>query len=145
MVTEEQENPVEIEPADQGKYVLTFDPLDGSSNIDANVSIGSIFGIWKRKTEVGAKATPDDYLRNGNDMLAGGYCLYGSSVHFLFACKGGSVNGFTLDPSIGEFLLTHPNITIPKKGKYYSINEGNSLFYYDAINEYVKAKKFPAD
>lgn len=87
--------------------------MDGSSNIDANVSIGSIFSIWKRRTE-GEKVTPEDYLRDGNDIVASGYCLYGSSVHLLIAVKD-HVNGFTLDPAIGEFILTHPDIKLPAK------------------------------
>lgn len=82
-------------------------------------------------------------MRNGNDILCSGYVLYGSSVHLLFTTRGGTVNGFTLDPAIGEFILTHPDIRIPKKGNYYSINEGNTLFWYPEIKEYVDKKKFP--
>lgn len=111
--------------------------MDGSSNIDCNVSIGSIFGIWRRHSNVGTKATDRDFLRTGNDIVCSGYCLYGSSVHFLLTTGGGSVNGFTLDPAIGEFILTHPNIKVPRKGTYYSINEGNSQHYFPAIKAYI--------
>ena len=88
--------------------------MDGSSNIDANVSIGSIFAIWNRKSKLKTKSVPEDYLRNGNDILASGYCLYGSSVHFLLALPN-HVAGFTLDPALGEFILTHDKITLPTK------------------------------
>jgi len=121
---------------------MAFDPLDGSSNIDANVSIGSIFTIWKRKTEEGEPANKDtDLLRTGTDIVAAGYCLYGSSVHFLLSTNGGA-NGFTLDSALGEFILTHPNIKIPKRGKIYSINEGNAKHWEEPVTEYVHEKKF---
>jgi fructose-1,6-bisphosphatase I len=114
--------------------------LDGSSNIDANVSIGTIFGIWKRKTEEGTPANDSDWLRDGKDILAGGYCVYGSATMFCIAI-GGQVNAFTLDPSLGEFILTHHDIKVPKKGKIYSINEGNCAHWYEPITEYVALKK----
>jgi fructose-1,6-bisphosphatase I len=118
-----------------------MDPLDGSSNIDANVSIGTIFGIWQRKSEKGTPVTEADYMRNGTDLVCGGYCVYGSATMFVIALAG-EVNGFTLDPSLGEFLLTHPNIKIPKKGKIYSLNEGNAGAWTEPMKEYVNEKKF---
>jgi fructose-1,6-bisphosphatase I len=123
MVSEEEDHPVEVDLDKQGKYVVTFDPLDGSSNIDANVSIGSVFGIWRRVTEKGEKPTTADYLRSGREMVAAGYCIYGSATQFVLCC-GGTVDGYTLDTSLGEFLLTHPDIKIPQRGKIYSCNEG---------------------
>lgn len=107
----------------KGKYVLLFDPLDGSSNIDANVSIGTIFSIYHKK-DPGPDGTLDDCLRKGSEQVCAGYVVYGSSTMLVYT-TGNGVHGFTLDPSIGEFLLSHPNIKIPQKGKIYSVNEGN--------------------
>ena len=144
LASEEDEKAIEIELKNQGKYVVCFDPLDGSSNIDANVSIGSIFGIWRRISDEETGANTDDILQDGRAMVAGGYCLYGSSTHFVLS-TGGGVSGYTLDPSLGEFLLTHPDIKVPKKGNIYSINEGNSTYWDDSVKEYIQAKKFPTD
>jgi fructose-1,6-bisphosphatase I len=112
LVTEEQELPLFMDPKQKGQYIVTFDPLDGSSNIDANVSIGSIFAVWKRKTDPSEKVTEEDYLRNGNDIVAAGYCLYGSGTVFTLAIKD-KVAIFTLDPSLGEFVLSHKNVKMP--------------------------------
>jgi fructose-1,6-bisphosphatase I len=106
----------------KGKYVLIFDPLDGSSNIDANVSIGTIFSIYQKK-DPGPDGTLDDCLRKGTEQICAGYVVYGSSTMLVYT-TGHGVHGFTLDPSIGEFLLSHPDIKIPPKGKIYSVNEG---------------------
>lgn len=144
MASEEQEKPIEVEIKGQGKYVVCFDPLDGSSNIDANVSIGSIFGIWRRISDEHTGAGIDDILQDGRALVAAGYCLYGSSTHFVLS-TGHTVNGYTLDPSLGEFLLTHPDIRIPAKGVIYSINEGNSTYWDESVKEYINAKKFPTD
>ncbi|KAL4465890.1 hypothetical protein ABPG74_004127 [Tetrahymena malaccensis] len=144
MASEEEDKPIEVEIKNQGKYVVSFDPLDGSSNIDANVSIGSIFAIWRRQTEEETGATIEDLLQDGRSLVAAGYCLYGSSTH-LVLCTGHQVNGYTLDPSLGEFLLTHPDIKIPKRGNIYSINEGNSTYWDESVKEYIQAKKFPTD
>jgi fructose-1,6-bisphosphatase I len=108
----------------RGKYVVLFDPLDGSSNIDVNVSIGTIFSIYRRKSPVGTKATLEDMLQKGKDQVAAGYVIFGSSTMLVYT-TGRGVNGFTLDPSIGEFCLSHPNIKTPETGRLYSINEGN--------------------
>lgn len=121
----------------QGKYIVAFDPLDGSSNIDVNVSIGTIFSIYRRKSPVGTKATIDDFLQKGENQVAAGYVIYGSSTMLVYT-TGRGVNGFTLDPSIGEFCLSHPNLTIPNKGKIYSMNEGNLAYCSPAINNYIK-------
>jgi fructose-1,6-bisphosphatase I len=133
MASEESKGLIEIpEELAKGKYVLVFDPLDGSSNIDVNVSIGSIFGIFRRKTSSG-KGSEQDVLQPGRNLVAAGYIVYGSSTIFVYT-TGNGVHGFTLDPSIGEFLLSHENIRIPKKGDIYSVNEG----YYERWDDNIK-------
>ncbi|XP_076459587.1 fructose-1,6-bisphosphatase isozyme 2-like isoform X2 [Babylonia areolata] len=141
LVTEENEKAVEVEVENQGKYIVCFDPLDGSSNIDCLVSIGSIFGIY-RKTSSGP-ATEQDALQPGNQLVSAGYALYGSATMVVLSV-GDGVQGFTLDPAIGEFLLTEPNITCKPRGKIYSLNEGYEKYWDEPIKEYVKSKKFPA-
>lgn len=127
----------ENENSKNGKYVVAFDPLDGSSNIDVNVSIGTIFSIYRRKTEIGTLANQSDFLQAGKDQVAAGYVLYGSSTMLVYT-TGNGVNGFTLDPSIGEFCLSHPNLSTPENGKIYSMNEGNLAYCSDAIQNYVE-------
>lgn len=138
MASEEEENIIHI-PHDYkiGKYVLLFDPLDGSSNIDANVSIGTIFSIYKRITPDGTPGTIHDCLQPGVEQVAAGYAVYGSSTMLVYT-TGHGVHGFTLDPSIGEFILSHENIRIPEKGKIYSINEGNYLYWHPGLKKYIK-------
>lgn len=119
-----------------GKYVLLFDPLDGSSNIDFNVSVGTIFAIFKRKTESG-RGTLEDCLQKGADIVAAGYIVYGSSTMFVYT-TGDGVHGFTLDPSIGEFLLSHPNIRLPEPPKYYSANQGYQSRWSEGIQRYTR-------
>ena len=124
-----------------GKYALAFDPLDGSSNIDANVSIGTIFSIH-RKVSSGLKGKEDDFLQPGSRQVAAGYIIYGSSTMMVYTA-GAGVHGFTLDPSIGEFLLSHPNIRIPGRGRIYSVNEGNYRKWDDrtrAVVDWFKAQ-----
>ncbi|MBL7938938.1 MAG: class 1 fructose-bisphosphatase [Flavobacteriales bacterium] len=118
-----------------GKYVVTMDPLDGSSNIDVNVSIGTIFSIYKR-ISTGAKATLEDFLQPGSEQVAAGYIVYGSSTMLVYT-TGHGVNGFTLDPSIGTFCLSHPGMTTPPEGKIYSINEGNFYDFSDGVRNYI--------
>ncbi len=119
------------------KYIFLMDPLDGSSNIDVNVSIGTLFSIYKRISPAGTPATMDDFLQAGNKQLAAGYVLYGSSTMLVYS-TGNGVNGFTLDPSIGEFCLSHHNITTPVDGTLYSINEGNYIKFPDGVKQYIK-------
>lgn len=126
--------------SNKGKYCVVFDPLDGSSNIDAGVNIGTIFGIYLVRE--GSKGTVEDVLRPGREMVAAGYCMYGSSANLVLT-TGNGVNGYTLDNQIGEFILTHPNITLPDRGKIYSINEGNSCYYHEPVLEYLQSVKFP--
>ena len=118
------------------KYVCLFDPLDGSSNIDVNVSIGTIFGVYQRVTEKGSIVTMEDFVQPGIRQVAAGYILYGSSTMFVYATRRG-VNGFTLDPSIGEFCLSYPDIKCPEKGKLYSVNHGSFFQYDKGVQEYI--------
>ncbi|PKR82315.1 class 1 fructose-bisphosphatase [Brumimicrobium salinarum] len=121
----------------QGRYVVLFDPLDGSSNIDVNVSIGTIFSIYRRVSEPGTMATKEDFLQKGTEQVAAGYVLFGSSTMLVYT-TGNGVNGFTLDPSIGEFCLSHPNIQSPETGRIYSINEGNLDRCDPGLKDYVQ-------
>ena len=119
------------------KYIVCIDPLDGSSNIEVNVSVGTIFSIYRRKSEVGQPLTQEDLLQKGTEQVAAGYIIYGSSTMLVYT-TGKGVNGFTLDPSIGEFCLSHPNMKIPKSGKIYSINEGNYIKFPQGIKNFIK-------
>jgi len=141
MASEEDEDIIGIpDRYPKGKYVVVFDPLDGSSNIDVNISIGTIFGIYKRVSE-GFNGCREDFLQEGNKLVASGYVVYGSSTMLVYT-TGVGVNGFTLDPSIGEFLLSHENIRIPEHGKILSINEANYHRWVPEIRgfvEYIKS------
>ncbi len=119
------------------KYVVLFDPLDGSSNIDVNASIGTIFAIYRRKSPVGTVCNADDFLQAGRNQVAAGYIIYGSSTMMVYATQLG-VNGFTLDPSIGEFCLSNRNLRIPEDGKIYSINQGNTNKLKPRVMEYLQ-------
>ncbi|XP_050732968.1 fructose-1,6-bisphosphatase 1-like isoform X2 [Eriocheir sinensis] len=138
LVSEENKTVIEVEKERQGKYVVCFDPLDGSSNIDCLVSIGSIFSIYRKSTE--NEPNVNDALQPGNQIVAAGYALYGSATMMVIS-TGNGVNGFMLDPSIGEFVLTDPGMTIKDKGKIYSLNEGYANLWDPAISEYVQGKK----
>lgn len=119
----------------KGKYIVLFDPLDGSSNIDVNVSIGTIFSIYRRLDE-NKSVTIHDFLQQGSKQVAAGYIIYGSSTMLVYT-TGNGVNGFTLDPSIGTFCLSHPDIKIPETGKIYSINEGNYNLMFEGVKKYI--------
>lgn len=119
------------------KYVVLMDPLDGSSNIDVNVSVGTIFSIYRRVSPSGGPATLEDFLQPGSEQVAAGYVVYGSSTMLVYT-TGHGVNGFTLDPSIGVFCLSHPNMTIPETGNIYSINEGNYVHFPEGVKQYIK-------
>jgi len=120
-----------------GKYVILMDPLDGSSNIDVNVSVGTIFTIYKRISPVGTKVTEADFLQPGTEQIAAGYVVYGSSTMLVYT-TGNGVHGFTCDPSLGVFYLSHENMKIPKDGRIYSINEGNYLKFPLGVKKYLK-------
>ena len=139
IATEENNEMVifENELARDGKYVVTIDPLDGSSNIDVNVSIGTIFSIYRRLSPRGEHPTMDDFLQEGTKQVAAGYVIYGSSTMMVYT-TGHGVNGFTLDPSIGEFCLSHRQIKTPEKGSVYSVNEGNYIKFPTGVKKYIK-------
>ncbi len=124
--------------SNNSKYVCLFDPLDGSANIDVNISIGTIFSVYRRVSELGKPATKEDFLQPGNKQVAAGYVIYGSSTMLVYATKRG-VNGFTLDPSIGEFTMSHPDIVCPPLGKIYSVNHGHFFRYEESVKEYITA------
>nr|WP_086937622.1 class 1 fructose-bisphosphatase [Thaumasiovibrio occultus] len=119
------------------KYVVLMDPLDGSSNIDVNVSVGTIFSIYRRVSPVGTPATKADFLQPGNRQVAAGYIIYGSSTMLVYS-TGNGVHGFTYDPSLGVFCLSHESLQIPTDGKIYSINEGNYIRFPNGVKKYIK-------
>lgn len=138
VASEENDGLVHINNAvsKNAKYVVCVDPLDGSSNIDVNVAIGTIFSIYRR-TSFSGEATETDYLQKGTEQVAAGYIIYGSSTMMVYT-TGKGVNGFTLDPSIGEFCLSHSDMRCPPVGKIYSINEGNYVHFPDGVKQYIK-------
>lgn len=129
--------PFSAEDAKAGNYVVLFDPLDGSSNIDVNVSIGTIFSIYRRKSEPGTEADLEDMLQKGNEQVCAGYVLYGSSAMLVYS-SGNGVHGFTLDPSNNQFCLSHSNMKMPDNGRIYSMNEGNINICETGIKEYIE-------
>ncbi len=138
VATEEEDDfvPIDSPVSKNAKYIVCIDPLDGSSNIDCNVAVGTIFSIYRRKSVEG-NATLTDVLQKGTQQVAAGYVIYGSSTMLVYT-TGKGVNGFTLDPSIGEFCLSHPNMKIPEDGTIYSINEGNYVHFPDGVKKYLK-------
>jgi fructose-1,6-bisphosphatase I len=138
VASEENDELVRIDSAvsKNAKYIVAIDPLDGSSNIDVNVAVGTIFSIYRRVTKEGP-AQLSDVLQAGTEQVAAGYIVYGSSTMLVYT-TGKGVNGFTLDPSIGEFCLSHPNLKIPSSGTIYSINEGNYVHFPDGVKKYIK-------
>lgn len=142
MVSEENKDAIHTPAEKRGKYVVCFDPLDGSSNIDCLAPIGTIFAIYKRISD--GEPTDKDALQPGNQIVCAGYALYGSATAVALS-TGAGVNLFMLDPAIGEFILTERNVMIKKKGKTYSINEGYAKYFEPTVNEYLKHKKFPED
>src|SRR5215471_6819483 len=138
MASEESENIIPIpDGGTHGKYVLMFDPLDGSSNIDVNASIGTIFSVHRKISSGDGDGALEDCLQKGTEQLAAGYFIYGSSTMMVYT-TGQGVHGFTLDPSVGEFLLSHENIRIPKKAMYYSANQGNEKYWTPGVRRYAK-------
>ena len=135
IISEETESYVDLN--NNGKYVIAIDPLDGSSNIDVNVSIGTIFSIYRRKSPIGQPITEQDVLQKGDEQVAAGYILYGSSTMLVYT-TGHGVNGFTHEPSLGEYVLSHPDMTIPENGKIYSINEGSANSFSTSVRDYLK-------
>ena len=141
ITSEENEDFIEIKGnennAHMNNYVVLIDPLDGSSNVDVNVSVGTIFSIYRRVTPAGTPVKIEDFLQKGVNQVAAGYVIYGSSTMLVYT-TGNGVNGFTLDPSVGTYFLSHPNMTYPKTGKIYSVNEGNYAKFPQGVKEYIK-------
>lgn len=140
IASEENEYHIEVTEGNlsgNNKYVVLIDPLDGSSNIDVNVPVGSIFSIYRRITPVGTPVQLEDFLQPGSQQVAAGYVVYGSSTMLVYT-TGNGVNGFTLHPSLGTFFLSHPNMRIPENGKIYSINEGNYALFPQGVKDYLK-------
>ncbi len=139
MASEEEEGIIPVLDGYEGKYTLAFDPLDGSSNIDVNVSIGTIFSIHQRLSGDG-QGNSGDLLQKGSKQVAAGYIIYGSSTMLVYT-TGDGVHGFTLDPSVGEFFLSHPDIRIPEQAKYYSVNESYTNYWYASTRGYIEHVK----
>ena len=140
IASEEEDNFICINSHDnknQNKYIVLIDPLDGSSNIDVNVSVGTIFSIYRRITPIGTRVTLEDFLQPGRDQIAAGYIVYGTSTMLVYT-TGHGVNGFTLNPALGTFYLSHPNMQFPENGKIYSINEGNYVHFPQGVKDYIK-------
>ncbi|MFZ6010226.1 MAG: class 1 fructose-bisphosphatase [Bacteroidota bacterium] len=135
LVSEESEAYVDLN--NEGKYVIAIDPLDGSSNIDVNVSIGTIFSVYRRKSSAGMPIQESDILQKGSEQVAAGYILYGSSTMLVYT-TGHGVNGFTYEPSLGEYFLSHPNMQMPDDGKIYSINEGSANSFSQPVRNYIQ-------
>lgn len=134
LISEETESFVDLN--NDAKYVIAIDPLDGSSNIDVNVSIGTIFSIYRRRSPVGKPIREEDVLQKGTDQVAAGYILYGSSTMLVYTA-GHGVNGFTHDPTLGEYFLSHPDLKMPEDGKIFSINEGQALSFAPGVTKYI--------
>lgn len=140
IASEENDDFITIAGSDKShssKYVVLMDPLDGSSNIDVNVSVGTIFSVFRRKTPVGTPVTLEDFLQPGTQQVAAGYVIYGTSTMLVYT-TGHGVNGFTLNPAIGTFYLSHPNMRFPKDGTIYSVNEGNYIHFPQGVKDYIK-------
>ena len=140
IASEESDDFITVQGLDKGhnnKYVVLMDPLDGSSNIDVNVSVGTIFSVFRRKTPVGTPVTLEDFLQPGTQQVAAGYVIYGTSTMLVYT-TGHGVNGFTLNPAIGTFYLSHPNMRFPKDGTIYSVNEGNYIHFPQGVKDYIK-------
>ncbi|WP_235295769.1 class 1 fructose-bisphosphatase [Portibacter marinus] len=140
IATEEEEDFLSIkgrQGRNENKYVVLIDPLDGSSNIDVNVSVGTIFSIYRRVTEVGKPVELQDFLQPGHKQVAAGYIVYGTSTIFVYT-TGHGVNGFTLNPAIGTYYLSHPNMMFPEKGSIYSVNEGHYVHFPQGVKDYIK-------
>ncbi|GAB3648222.1 class 1 fructose-bisphosphatase [Echinicola sediminis] len=139
VVSEEDDEVIDLQNS-SGKYVVAMDPLDGSSNIDVNISIGTIFSIYRRVTPIGSPIQPEDIMQPGNKQVAAGYVLYGSSTMLVYT-TGKGVNGFTYEQSLGEFFLSHPNMKAPENGKIFSINEGLNSQVSDGVKNYIESCK----
>ncbi|KAJ5544933.1 hypothetical protein N7535_006680 [Penicillium sp. DV-2018c] len=148
VVSEEEEEVIKFDEHPNARYAVVCDPIDGSSNLDAGVSVGTIFGIFQLPDEVlgpNKSVGPEHLLHPGTSLVASGFTMYGASAQLVITMRGGGVNGFTLENSLGEFILTHPNMKMPAKRSIYSVNEGNSMYWDEWCNAYFHSLKFPPD
>ncbi|KAH8697626.1 putative fructose-1,6-bisphosphatase Fbp1 [Talaromyces proteolyticus] len=148
LVSEEEDQAIIFDEHPNARYAVVCDPIDGSSNLDAGVSVGTIFGIFQLPDEVlgpNKTVSAKDILRSGTELVASGFTMYGASAQLVITMRGGSVNGFTMENSLGEFILTHPNMQLPPKRAIYSVNEGNSVYWDDWVNDYFHSLKFPEE
>lgn len=141
LVSEEEEKAIPFPEHPNARYAVVCDPIDGSSNLDAGVSVGTIFGVYRMADEAGYDEK--DLLLPGTELVASGFTMYGASAMLVLTMKGGDVNGFTLDNALGEFILSHPKMKIPKSRAIYSVNEGNSLYWEEPVKEWVNSLKYP--
>ena len=141
LVSEEEENCIVFNENKGARYAVVCDPIDGSSNLDAGVSVGTIFGVFK--LQEGSEGKAEEVLLPGTELVASGFTMYGASAQLVITMKGGTVNGFTMDNALGEFILTHPDMRMPKTRSIYSVNEGNSMYWEDPVKEYFHSLKFP--
>ncbi|KAK5165988.1 fructose-1,6-bisphosphatase [Cryomyces antarcticus] len=143
LVSEEEEEAIVFEDQPKARYAVVCDPIDGSSNLDAGVSVGTIFGIFKLPE--GVKGAKEDLLKPGTELVASGFTMYGASAQLVITMKGGTVNGFTMDNALGEFILTHPDMKIPRKRGIYSVNEGNTMWWEEPVKAWIHSMKNPEE
>ena len=141
LLVSEEEEELGVFDAPGARYAVVCDPIDGSSNLDAGVSVGTIFGIYKLPE--GARGTKEEILVPGTQLLGAGFTMYGASAQLVITMKGGGVSGFTLDNALGEFILTHPDMRVPRQRAIYSVNEGNSLYWEEPVKAYFEGLKYP--
>ena len=147
LVSEEEDKEI-VYDNPNARYAVVCDPIDGSSNLDAGVSVGTIFGIFQLPDSIvgpGKSVTAKDILLPGTELVASGFTMYGASAQLVITMKGGTVNGFTLENSLGEFILTHPDMALPAKRSIYSVNEGNSMYWDDWVKDYFNQLKYPGE
>ena len=142
LVSEEEEEVIIFDENPQARYAVVCDPIDGSSNLDAGVSVGTIFGIFMLGKD--AKGSEKDLLLPGTELIASGFTMYGASAQLVITMKDGPVSGFTMDNALGEFILTHPNMRLPRSRAIYSVNEGNTMYWNRPVKEYFNSLKYPA-
>ena len=143
LVSEEEEKCIVFDENPKARYAVVCDPIDGSSNLDAGVSVGTIFGIFRLAED--SQGKQEELLLPGTELVASGFTMYGASAQLVLTMRNGSVNGFTMDNALGEFILTHPNMRLPKTRAIYSVNEGNSLYWDEPVKEYFNSLKYPTE
>ena len=143
LVSEEVDHLLLFKEHPAARYAVVCDPIDGSSNLDAGVSVGTIFGVFRLPDE--STGEVEEILQPGTELVASGFTMYGASAQLVLTMKSGGVNGFTLDNALGEFILTHPDMKMPKSRAIYSVNEGNSLYWDEPVKEYFNSLKYPEE